>query len=59
MTLLTTIAITGSIVGLGLGFVTLFGERGYRFDLRRRRARRRNDRAGGRRAADWARAAAK
>jgi hypothetical protein len=37
MTILTTIAVTASIVVIAFGIATLFAERGYRFDLRKRR----------------------
>lgn len=37
MTILTTIAVSASILVLGIGLATLLQERGYRFDLRRRR----------------------
>lgn len=57
MTLLTYIALTGSLIALAIGFTTILGENGYRFDLRRRRERRRAARAGGRRENDLARAA--
>jgi hypothetical protein len=52
MTILTHIALIGSLIALALGFVVMLGERGYGFDLRRNRARRSTRRAGGRRAAD-------
>ena len=56
MTILTTIALIGSLFALALGVATVLGEQGYRFELRRRlRGRRRDgDRVGGRRDGDWA-----
>jgi hypothetical protein len=59
MTLLTYIALVGSLLALALGFITVLGERGYGFDLRRGRGRRSKQRRGGRRSNDLARAAAK
>jgi hypothetical protein len=38
MTILTTLAVSATIVVLGFGVATIFQERGYRFDLRRRRS---------------------
>lgn len=38
MTILTTIAVSATITVLAFGVATIFQERGYRFDLRRRRA---------------------
>jgi hypothetical protein len=55
---MTFIALIGSILALALGLITLLGERGYAFDLRRNRDRRSKRRAGGRRATDLARATA-
>jgi hypothetical protein len=59
MTLLTYIALIGCLLAIALGFITVLGERGYGFDLRRPRGRRSKERVGGRRETDWARAAAK
>ena len=58
MTLLTHIALIGCLLTLALGFLTILGERGYGFDLRRR-SRRSAKRDGGRRSDDLARAGAK
>jgi hypothetical protein len=38
MTILTTIAVSATIFVLGIGVATIFQERGYNFDLRRRRS---------------------
>ena len=53
MTILTYIALIGLLFALALGIATILGESGYRFDFAAGfRARRRNGRAGGRRAED-------
>ncbi len=38
MTILSIFAMSASILVLGMGVATVVAERGYRFDLRRRRA---------------------
>lgn len=53
MTILTYVALFGSLFALAIGIATILGEGGWAFDLRRRRARRRRNRAGGRRGDDW------
>ena len=52
MSILTYIALIACLAVLGVGFITTWLDRGYAFDLRRRRPRRR--RPGGRRAGDLA-----
>ncbi len=54
MSSITVIAVIFSIFALVIGFSTVLGESGYKFDLRRRRSRRRgrDGRTGGRREDD-------
>ncbi len=55
MSIMSILALTGSIIALGIGATTILGEGGYAFDLRRKRDRRRDaHRQGGRRVKDWA-----
>jgi hypothetical protein len=54
MTILTYIALIGCLLSLTMGFATLMAERGYTFDLRGPKMRRRQRRSGGRRAEDLA-----
>lgn len=54
MASITVIAVVFSLFALVMGFSTVVGESGYKFDLRRRRSRRRgrDGRSGGRRESD-------
>lgn len=59
MSVMTTIAFIASLFSVGIGVVTIFAERGYSFDLRRRNGRRKDSaRDGGRRQQDGATTAA-
>lgn len=55
MTAMTIVALVGALFAVGIGFATIVGEEGYRFDLRKKGRRKNKDgRHGGRRAEDRA-----
>jgi hypothetical protein len=55
MTAMTIVALVGALFAVGIGFATIVGEEGYRFDLRKKGRRQSKDgRHGGRRAEDRA-----
>ena len=55
MTAMTIVALVGALFAVGIGFATIVGEEGYKFDLRKQGRRKTKDgRNGGRRAEDRA-----
>jgi hypothetical protein len=56
MGIISIIGIWAAVFIIAVGVLTMFRERGYHFDLRRGPRRRNDDRVGGRRDHDYARA---